>query len=65
MLYKDQLQTEVGKRLNHRQAWELGNREEGYLTGLDSLIGTWTSVLADMSSSAPPAADRGLPPSRV
>ena len=44
-------QTDSGQRLNHRQAWELGNREEGYLTGLDSLIGVWTKVLGEVNSS--------------
>mmetsp|Transcript_65872 Transcript_65872/g.147070 ORF Transcript_65872/g.147070 Transcript_65872/m.147070 type:complete len:89 (+) Transcript_65872:1-267(+) len=28
-------------RLTHRADWKLGNLEDGYLTGLDSLIALW------------------------
>ena len=30
--------------LTHRRAWEKGNREEGYLIGLDSLLETFESL---------------------
>ena len=33
-----------GQRVTHRNAWELGNHEEGYLAGLDSLIRTWDEI---------------------
>ena len=33
-----------GQRVSHRAVWELGNHEDGYLTGLDSLIRTWDEV---------------------
>ena len=29
---------DAGHSLDHRRAWELGNREDGYLAGVDSLI---------------------------
>ena len=30
--------------LTHRKAWELGNHEDGYLKGLDSLIDVWGAL---------------------
>uniref|UniRef100_UPI00358E833B inositol-trisphosphate 3-kinase B-like isoform X2 n=1 Tax=Myxine glutinosa TaxID=7769 RepID=UPI00358E833B len=38
----------AGQRLSHRKAWQEGNREDGYLTGLDHLI----AILEDMPSSS-------------
>ena len=28
----------------HRAAWEMGNQEDGYLRGIDSLIDVWTEL---------------------
>jgi len=36
-----------GAALTHRDEWRLGNREEGYLTGLDSLLDLWESLGCD------------------
>ena len=33
-----------GGRLDHRAAWTMGNREDGYLEGLDSLIELWSGL---------------------
>ena len=33
-----------GERLDHREPWRMGNREDGYLAGLDSLIGVWQAL---------------------
>ena len=30
--------------LTHRAKWELGNHEDGYLSGLDSLIDVWGAL---------------------
>uniref|UniRef100_A0A8C4Q1N9 Kinase n=1 Tax=Eptatretus burgeri TaxID=7764 RepID=A0A8C4Q1N9_EPTBU len=38
----------VGQRLSHRKAWQEGNREDGYLTGLDHLI----TIIEDMLQSS-------------
>jgi len=35
--------------LDHRSAWQLGNREDGYLLGLDSLLATKEALPAAMS----------------
>lgn len=35
-----------GQMLSHRAKWEVGNREDGYLTGLDNLIEIWSKVEA-------------------
>ncbi|XP_060684789.1 inositol-trisphosphate 3-kinase A-like [Hemiscyllium ocellatum] len=34
-----------GKTLNHRLSWEEGNREDGYLLGLDNMIAIASSIL--------------------
>ena len=34
-----------GQTLDHRIAWEEGNREDGYLFGLDNLINILRSIL--------------------
>ena len=33
--------------LTHRQPWEEGNREDGYLFGLDSLINMFVKLMAE------------------
>ena len=30
--------------LTHRRGWEKGNKEEGYLLGLDSLVETFAAI---------------------
>ena len=35
---------EGAPRLSHRAQWVVGNREDGYMTGLDSLLATWESL---------------------
>ena len=37
-------QLPAGGRLTHTSEWEVGNREDGYLTGLDNLIEIWTDL---------------------
>ena len=32
---------DAGRKLTHRAPWELGNREDGYLRGMDHLIRAW------------------------
>ena len=32
------------RRLTHRVPWELGNREDGYLRGLDSLVEIFSAL---------------------
>eukprot|EP00908_Phaeocystis_cordata_P021471 Transcript_3825.p4 GENE.Transcript_3825~~Transcript_3825.p4 ORF type:complete len:218 (+),score=87.05 Transcript_3825:1269-1922(+) len=36
---------EPGERLTHRTTWEQGNREDGFLAGLDALIELWGEPL--------------------
>ena len=31
--------------LNHREEWKEGNREDGYLTGLDNMIDIWGKLV--------------------
>eukprot|EP00965_Chrysotila_dentata_P213045 6187405-Pleurochrysis_carterae.AAC.2 len=44
-------------RLSHRAPWSVGNREDGFLFGLDNLIAVWERVLS--RSSAEDAARQG------
>jgi len=46
-----------GRRLSHRAPWSVGNREDGFLFGLDNLIAVWERVLS--RSSAEDAARQG------
>ena len=39
----------TGRVLSHREAWTPGSDEDGYLTGIDSLIGMLEKVAASMS----------------
>ena len=36
-------------KLTHRAPWELGNREDGYMRGLDSLCETFAALFPDAS----------------
>lgn len=36
---------EAGRRLTHRSTWVRGNREDGFLVGLDALIQLWGEPL--------------------
>ena len=38
--------------LSHRTPWEEGNREDGYLFGLDSLIGMFEKLRAETTTEA-------------
>jgi len=38
-----------GTRITHRNEWEPGNHEDGYLVGLDNLINQFEEVLASMA----------------
>ena len=35
------------RRLTHSDAWELGNEEDGYLSGMGHLIRLWTQLTVD------------------
>ena len=35
----------TGQPITHHRAWEVGNHEDGYLTGLDSAIDLLTALL--------------------
>ena len=41
-----------GATLTHRDPWELGNHEDGYLLGLDSLIATLRGLQCDANGPA-------------
>ena len=47
--YADKLPT--GRTITHRAEWELGNHEDGYLTGLDSLCDHFGAVAASSTGS--------------
>jgi len=36
-----------GQRLTHRDQWKEGNREDGYLTGIDSLLRVFSGLKLD------------------
>ncbi|XP_065662163.1 inositol-trisphosphate 3-kinase B isoform X3 [Hydra vulgaris] len=36
---------DVGVSINHNSEWILGNREDGYLIGLDNIINIWSNML--------------------
>jgi len=38
-----------GMTLNHNTQWERGNREDGYLTGVDSLLSILTTLIQELS----------------
>ena len=38
--------------LTHRAKWELGNHEDGYLSGLDSLIDVWGALKLQLEMEA-------------
>jgi 1D-myo-inositol-triphosphate 3-kinase len=42
--------SDAGFRLTHRAAWEPGNQEDGYLTGLDNLIQTLEEIEKSLAS---------------
>ncbi|KJE95431.1 inositol 1,4,5-trisphosphate 3-kinase [Capsaspora owczarzaki ATCC 30864] len=51
------------KPLTHRQPWNLGNQEDGYLCGLDTLIRVWREVDSSSHISASAAAPTtSIPP---
>jgi hypothetical protein len=47
----------IGK-VTHREPWQKGNREEGYLLGLDSLLTTFESLPAGIAREATRQATR-------
>ncbi|XP_041374297.1 inositol-trisphosphate 3-kinase homolog isoform X2 [Gigantopelta aegis] len=42
---------DAGMVLNHRSPWQLGNHEDGYLNGMDSLIEVCEGLLKEQSTS--------------
>lgn len=49
-----------GRTLSHRSEWVVGNREDGYLSGLDSLIATLEGLeLTEAAGDGEEAADEG------
>lgn len=38
------IKVEDGVHLTHRAMWQEGNHEDGYLFGLDNMIGIWYDV---------------------
>ena len=45
--------------LSHRDAWTKGNHEDGFLVGLDSLIGFWADVSKDLGQDVTVGDDAG------
>ena len=35
---------EDGTELNHREKWQEGNHEDGYLFGIDNMISIWSDI---------------------
>ncbi len=42
-----------GQNLDHHRPWEEGNREDGYLLGLDNLLQTFSSLAREWPSDCP------------
>ncbi|XP_060711467.1 inositol-trisphosphate 3-kinase B-like isoform X2 [Hemiscyllium ocellatum] len=46
-----------GHTLQHNRPWEEGNREDGYLLGLDNLLGIFSATLAKLENAAEPGGE--------
>ncbi|XP_043542254.1 inositol-trisphosphate 3-kinase B-like [Chiloscyllium plagiosum] len=46
-----------GHTLQHNRPWEEGNREDGYLLGLDNLLGIFSATLAKQENAAAPSGE--------
>ncbi|GCC43544.1 hypothetical protein chiPu_0027658, partial [Chiloscyllium punctatum] len=46
-----------GHTLQHNRPWAEGNREDGYLLGLDNLLGIFSATLAQQENAAEPSGE--------
>nr|CAB3257458.1 inositol-trisphosphate 3-kinase A-like [Phallusia mammillata] len=42
------------QKLDHRSEWKEGNREDGYLFGMDNLVSLFEGILVELQQTAPP-----------